>query len=38
MAKLLYWIRKSILHAKGCSECCLMCEYYKICKNDGTLE
>ena len=38
VARLWYWIRKTVLHAKECSKCCIMCEYYEVCKNDGTLE
>ena len=38
MARLWYWIRKTVLHAKECRGCCIMCEYYEVCRNDGTLE
>ena len=38
VAKLWYWIRKTVLHVKECSKCCIVCKYYEICKNDGTLE
>ena len=38
VARLWYWIRKTVLHAKECSKCCIMCDYYEVCKNDGTLE
>ena len=38
VARLWYWIRKTVLHAKECRGCCIMCEYYEVCRNDGTLE
>ena len=33
-----YWIKKTVLHAKEFRGCCIMCEYYDVCRNDGTLE
>lgn len=30
-----YWIFK---RGKGCRYCCLWCEYYDLCKNEGTHE
>lgn len=30
--------KKTVLHAKECRGCCIMCEYYDVCRNDGTLE
>ena len=36
--RLWYWIRKTVLHARECNRCCIVCEYYEVCRNDGTLE
>ncbi len=39
MEKLFYWIRKCICGKKSaCRHVCMWCEYYEICKRDGSLE
>lgn len=35
MVKLIYWIKKNIRKDKQCSKCCMVCEYYEICKEDN---
>lgn len=37
MARVIYWLLKTIRKNKGCKSCCVTCEYYEACKNDGAL-
>lgn len=33
MTRLIHWIFEA--KGKGCTSCCIWCEYFEICKRDG---
>lgn len=38
MGRFIFWLkRKKRMEKKKCGQCCLMCPYYRECRNDGEL-
>lgn len=37
MERLVYWVKRILENKKFCKSCCIICDYYEMCRSDESL-